>query len=249
MKGNRQLNHAHDFTRDNYRKLLQLAKQHYTFTHYDTLDKTQTFILWRHDVDFSMHAARKLAIIEAEEGVSATYFLLLHSEFYNLLESEIVRCVKDIQAMGHHVALHFDTNFYNINDEEQLTKYLLREKNILESFFEQAITVFSFHNPSEFALSCKKWQYAQMINTYAAYFQASVGYCSDSNGYWRHRRLEDVLREHRDPCLQILTHPEWWTQEVMTPRERVSRCIAGRAIRTGELYDNLLEQHNRLNIR
>lgn len=241
--------HDDDFTRHNYRKLLSLAKQHYSFAGYDGIQDKTTFLLWRHDVDFSMHAAVKLALIEAEEGVSATYFLLLHSEFYNLLEASIVACVKEIQKLGHRIALHFDTGFYPIDNEKDLTQYLTREKKILEDFFEQPISVFSFHNPSPFALTCKNWQYAQMINTYAAYFQDEVGYCSDSNGYWRHRRLEDVLLEHKEPRLQVLTHPEWWTEAAMSPRDRVARCINGRAMRTGENYDALLAQHDRLNIR
>ena len=32
-----------------------------------------------------------------------------------------------------------------------------------------------------------------MINTYAKYFKENVEYCSDSNGYWRYKRLEDFL--------------------------------------------------------
>ena len=46
-------------------------------------------ILWRHDVDFSIHRASSLAKIENELGVKATYFLKLHSEFYNLFEKSI----------------------------------------------------------------------------------------------------------------------------------------------------------------
>ena len=30
-----------------------------------------------------------------------------------------------------------------------------------------------------------------MINVYAKYFIENVEYCSDSDGYWRHKRLED----------------------------------------------------------
>ena len=47
-----------------------------------------------------------------------------------------------------------------------------------------------------------------MINAYAKYFKDNVEYCSDSNGYWRHQRLENFLNNKHDK-IQVLTHPVW----------------------------------------
>ena len=71
---------------------------------------------------------------------------------------------------------------------------------------------------------------------------------SDSNGFWRYRRLEDVLTEAKEERLQVLTHPEWLQDRVMTPRERVQRCIDGRAARVAERYDRYLADCGRPNI-
>ena len=87
-----------------------------------------------------------------------------------------------------------------------------------------------------------------MINAAAEYFYTDVGFCSDSNGYWRNRRLEDVLREATDERLQVLTHPEMWQDIAMSPRQRVYRCIDGRAQRTKERYEQFLREHSRDNI-
>jgi hypothetical protein len=240
--------HFSDFTRANYRHLLRLAQQTYTFRMYTDFNRDERFILWRHDVDFSVHAARKLAQIEVEEGVRATYFLNLHSEFYNLLELEITDCVRDIMELGHTIGLHFDSRYYRNQNEEELEYSLKQEKMFLEEFFGHEICVFSFHNPTPLTMGYSQWKLAGLINTSAEYFRSHVAYCSDSNGYWRFRRLYDILSEAKDERLQVLTHPEWWQEKVMSPRERVHRCINGRAEKTNELYELILIESGRKNL-
>lgn len=240
--------HFADFTRDNYRHLLRLAKKNYVFRTFDNYKDHERFVIWRHDVDFSPHAARKLAIIEAEEGVQATYFLLLHSEFYNLLECEITACVKDIMKLGHVIALHVDSLYYKLENKIELCTVLKREKRIIEETFQSSINVFSFHITTPFAVMCNKPTYAGLINAHSRFLRDRVGYCSDSNGYWRFRRLEDVLGAASDKRLQVLTHPELWTDTVMSPKERVWRCIEGRAEKTKHWYDQILKEHGRENI-
>ncbi len=248
MMSNAERYHFADFTRENYRRLLRLARQTYTFRTYTSFDTEERFVLWRHDVDFSMHAARRLAEIESKEGVVATYFLYLHSEFYNLLEREIADCVREILALGHHIGLHFDSDFYGVQREGQLDDLLRREKRILEEVFGKEILTFSFHIPTGLALNCRQFRYADLINTAAELFRTQVGYCSDSNGYWRFRRLEDVLREASDRYLQVLTHPEWWQDTVMSPKQRLYRCIEGRAEKTRAWYDRIVKEHGRANL-
>jgi hypothetical protein len=81
-----------------------------------------------------------------------------------------------------------------------------------------------------------------MLNVYSSYFQKNVPYVSDSNGYWRFKRLKEVLTSATEPCLQVLTHPEWWQEKLMSPKEKVWRCIDGRAESTKALYlKNLAE--------
>ncbi len=240
--------HFADFTRENYRDLLRIARQTYTFRTYTDFNREERFILWRHDVDCSMHAARKLAQIDADERIVATYFLSLHSELYNLLEREITECVRDILTAGQEIGLHFSADYYGITCREQLDRWLRYEAGILENIFGREIRVFSFHNPTPFAMGCREWQSAGLINTYAEFFQTQVGYCSDSNGYWRVRRLADVLREGRDERLQVLTHPEWWQHAAMSPRQRVHRCIDGRAENAKRWYDRMLREAERGNV-
>ena len=50
-----------DFTEDNYRQLIKLAKSNYNFIKYEDYNKKGKNLLWRHDIDFSVHRALKLA--------------------------------------------------------------------------------------------------------------------------------------------------------------------------------------------
>lgn len=240
--------HFADFTRINYRRLIRLAKERFLFRGYSDFQKQEAFVLWRHDLDTSPHAARKLARIEAEEGIRATYFLHLHNIFYNLLEKEIVDCVMEIASCGHDLALHFDPHFYNIRSQRSLEKHLAIEKRILEDVFGVKVRAFSFHNTDPTVLSFEDWSYAGMINAYATFFRDEIVYCSDSNGYWRHRRLEDVLRDDSVRGLQVLTHPEWWQDEAMSPKEKIQKCIDGRAMKTRERYEQMLKEFGRENL-
>lgn len=218
-----------NFTQDSYRGLIKLAKNNFRFSSYSNFNRAEKFVLWRHDLDYSIHKALELAQIEKEEGISTTYFIHLHSEFYNFFEKEIFNMVVKIKELGHEIGIHFDTHFYNINSENELEEHLEFEKKLLEKILNVKVKVFSFHNTTPFIMQCQKWEYAGLINTYAEYFQKNVEYCSDSNGTWLHRKLSDVLKDETVKSLQVLTHPEWWDKKIMSPKEKVWKCIDGRA--------------------
>jgi hypothetical protein len=239
-----------DFTEENYRNLLRLCKQNYSFIPYDQYHSDGKNVMWRHDIDLSVHRAKRLAEIEMEEGVRTTYFLHLHNEFYNALENDVVKCMLKIIEYGHDLGLHFDPNFYALTNEDSKLEYYLKvEKQFLENIFQRRINAFSFHNPDIGNwLQIDREQIAGMVNTYSAYIRSKYAYCSDSNGYWRFKRLKDVLSKAEDDKLQILTHPGWWVLTIMSPRERISRCIDGRAAKQHIQYDNLLSVMGRKNV-
>jgi hypothetical protein len=240
--------HFSDFTRENYSRLLTLAKRSYAFRRYSDWKPEERFVIWRHDIDFSPQAAVKLAQREADAGVAATYFVWLHSDFYNLLERDVTDCVRTLARLGHDVGLHFDIDYAGVTEESALAPALTRERRILEDVLEQPISAFSFHNPDARTRAYGRSEYDGLLNAAADVFYSDVAFCSDSNGYWRDRRLEDVLTAASDARLQVLTHPEMWQDTAMAPRQRVMRCIDGRAQRTRERYERLLQVNHRNDI-
>jgi hypothetical protein len=231
------------FTEEGYRELLRLARERYSFVSFrDFRDAPTGSALWRHDLDFSVHRAVALARIEADEGVQATYFLLLHSGFYNALEAEITARVREILAAGHELGLHFDPRFY---DGRDLDEALARERLLLEELFETDVHAFSLHNPDVAGWDDGRDEIAGMVNAYGTYLREHYGYASDSNGYWRFAPLQTVLTSGEHDRLHVLTHPEWWVPEPMSPRERVARAVDGRAARQKARYEEVMKAMRR----
>ena len=228
-----------DFTLNNYSVLLNLALKNYCFCFF-TEKYTKKSILLRHDVEFSIPIALKMAKIESDLGIRATYFIHLHSEFYNALEKEVITSIHEILNYGHQIGLHFDTHFWNITAEDQLENSILYDKNTLEFYTGTEIKVFSFHNTTPLTLSCRKKKYGGLLNVYSDYFMNKYGYNSDSLGYWRFERLEDRLIKGEENNLQILIHDGMWQEEILPPRRRVYKVIDSNAERLKSLYDSFL---------
>lgn len=239
-----------EFTEAEYKRLLRAAKQHRKLILFSSHDTEDPAIIMRHDVDISFHRAVALAEIEALEGISSTYFVHLHSKFYNPLDDEISKIIFEILEYGHELGLHFDPEYWGnrVLTEEQLNSVLEFEKNILEQSFDTKVKVFSWHNPTVSGfLSNTTDTLAGMINAYGSVITSRYKYVSDSNGIWRHHSLQDVL-EQAETHLQVLIHPEWWTPETMSPRDRILRAINGRAQATMRDYDQFLITHGRPNV-
>lgn len=244
-----------DFTEDNYKHLLEIAVENYQFAGFD-LNKISTsndrLILWRHDVDYSLNRAFALSEIEHSMGVKTTYFIHLHSSMYNPFEKQQTALINKIIKNGHSIGLHFDFDFYNslentanLQGAVDLADF---ERKILQNFLGVNIDCVSFHNPeASKVLDIDGDYYAGMVNAYAKSIKDKFKYCSDSNGYWRFDRLEDVLKGDY-ANVQVLTHPTWWTKNIMSPYDRIVRCVEGRKNKNMMDYNNFLKDCGRENV-
>lgn len=220
-----------DFTLTNYKRLIQLAKDKgFCFIlHKDEYVVDRKDLIWRHDVEFEPDIALRMAKIEKELGVQTTYFFQLHSEYYNLVDKHYSKVFHQIRELGHHVGLHFDSAYWNITNERDLDKFIAIDRLYLETNLGIEIETFSFHNTTPFTQSCLEYRYGGLINVYASFFKQNYNYCGDSLGYWRFDRLEDVLNNPNVQHLQVLTHDANWSDEVLSPRERLRQTFQLRA--------------------
>jgi hypothetical protein len=240
--------HFEDFCPEQYRKALRLARENYAFCSFTRISTSKS-ILWRHDVDFSMEAAYELALIEAEENVCATYFINPHSEYFNLLQLRNSELLRKIKALGHNIGLHFDCHYYGKFFGDGLTAALVSEKDLIESLGVGPVEVVSYHNPTEEILDLDSEILAGMINVYSKKFFKQIGYCSDSNGVWRFRRLIDVLTAAEEDTLQVLTHPAFWVYEgAIPPKQRIWRTIERHSDLQRVIYNTCLNQYQRDNV-
>lgn len=229
-----------EFTENNYQTLIELAKENLKFRFFSSRPLESKEILLRHDVDFSPHRARALARIENELQVGATYFFRIRGADYSILDSEVERIMREITSLGHEIGLHFESEESDISEEQILVK-LSNDKNLFELITGKQSKIFSFHNPTQLMLAMKKTEYSEMVNAYAEIHFNLNNYVSDSNGFWRFQSFKEVLIDPNTEKLQVLIHPEWWTPEPLSPRERIWRAHIGRANNAHSRYIELLD--------
>ena len=139
------------FTYNHYKNTIQLAlDKNYTFLRceqYNKITEYDKVVILRHDIDFSLKCALKLAKIENELGVTSSYFIRLHSRHYNPLEYNSYKIIKKIQNLGHEIGLHQEPAFA-FNMSEYPNEYVQQEINSFNSIFQTKIKGVSTHEPT-----------------------------------------------------------------------------------------------------
>lgn len=219
-----------DFVEEHYREILQLVtSMGRTVVPYNSIPWGGRYIVWRHDIDFSVNRSFRLAQINAEHSLHATFFINLHSTSYNPFERSQTKLLREIARLGHDIGVHFDWAFYGHLDETEYEEVIAQEARILADLVERSPVAVSFHNPNEHILKMDKKLLGGLVNAYGWKLMQDAKYCSDSNGYWRFDRLADVVADQTVQRLQVLTHPVWWLEKPMPPRQRIRRAALGRA--------------------
>ena len=235
-----------------YRKLLCKTSQDYKIMGFEVLDQKKLphkFALIRHDCDFSPERALAMAKIEANLGIRTTYTVLLTGEFYSPFEQKTKTLFREILDLGHDLGLHFDAAWHEIESEKELKKKILWEKQVLTNLLgikKNQIQMFSFHNTTPFSMSCQNSHYGGLRNAYAGVLQKKVEYTSDSNGFWIHRSWAKLLAQNH-PRIQVLLHPDWWTDQERHPGEKICEAIFGRSLKSWISYRELLKRCKREN--
>jgi len=238
---NKGLIDSRSFSPDAYATLIAaLRERGYEFRDYEKASPDARHIILRHDVDFSLEMALMMAEREAGLGVKATYFVLLRTEFYNLLSSQGLTMLKKIQQAGHRIGLHFDAALYE-DSPSVIDTAAERECKIVESALEGPIDLISFHRPARELIAQQEY-IGGRINAYGPKFVKDMGYCSDSRGAWHYGPpLEnEAIRDGR--ALQLLVHPIWWQETILSPAGQLARFLEERRL----FLDRELANHSSL---
>ena len=166
----------------------------------------------RHDVDMDLQEAVNLAKIEKEEGIRATYFVLLTSDYYNLLAGDNLKSSKELLELGHEIGLHFDISAYDTNlSVAEAGKAIKKELEWLEQILEIKVKSISWHIPRKDLLGAHLDCLDELgvFNAYDPYFYLGYKYISDSMMRWR-EPVEEYIQKKEYNKLQILTHPIWY---------------------------------------
>jgi hypothetical protein len=234
---------------DNYEFLLDFLSKNYNSFFFHELDKIgDNGLLMRHDIDYSIDSSIHIAELENRYNIKSTYFINIHSEFYNVFEKKSIKNIYNILMLGHEIGIHLDSKYWRIDNEKKLEDKLNDEKSVFDKILGFDIKTFSFHNPNDQILSFNKDKYSGLINTYSKKVMDNFKYCSDSNGYWRHEVMFDLVNSLKYDKLHLLTHPGWWMRENLQPREKIYRHLFKRSQICLEDYDENLLISKRKNI-
>ena len=198
------------FTLDEYRFILdEILKKEFAFPYFGHEPDNKPFVILRHDVDFSLSAAVKLARIEKEFQIKGTYLIQLGSAFYNPLIPRNLEWLNEIKEYDHEIGLHHDATIYPVRETvEEICTNLNREKTLLETVLSISIRIISFHNPLENVRNLDLSKFG-LVNTYAPkYYNSEICYVADSDMNWRDGYILDRINE-RDK-IQWLVHPAHW---------------------------------------
>ena len=207
------------FSIEHWREVLERAlEMGYRFcSFYDYaagLKDAELTILLRHDVDTSLEKAIRLARIEGNLGIIATYFMRLHSRFYNPKETSARKLIMKLSQMNVEIGLHYDLQHYQEAGGEPI-KVLAEDAEMLGEMVSKPIRICSAHRAGSLPpFNAGDVRRAGLL--YEAYeppFFNKVKYISDSRGQWREGCLCRWLGKVNH--LTVLTHPIWWFEQEM----------------------------------
>ena len=166
------------------------------------------YIALRHDIDFAPDWSVEMAEIEHSMGVMSTFFVLVDGQFYNPLQGEVIRQLRQIHSLGHEIGLHFAVS--SAVDGDDIGKEVTLRLEILSAIAGVPVRSFSQHDPvnAGFAAVVLPPGHDACVDAGRAIRDHDLLYVSDSAMMWRRYTFETALDEDRNLCL--LAHPHSW---------------------------------------
>lgn len=209
-----------NFTYKSYINLINLFQGNkYSIIFYDEYNQNNEQLIIRHDIDLDLRKAYEFAKLENHYNIKSTYFVMISSNFYNILNKESLEILLEILKLGHEIGLHFDETQYKIESENDFFKWVNYEKSILEKAINKKVKVFSSHRPSQFALHHMSFEKNSLINAYSNVYFEKIKYISDSRMKWRENVI--LLLESKEiKTFQLTIHPFWYSNIEQTIDEK-----------------------------
>ncbi len=199
-----------DFTTEHYREIVAtIRRTHPTLSFRDVhslgprLADLPRFVIMRHDVEFSIPAALRMAEIDAAEGVSSTFFLLTTGE-YNPFEEDEAGRIRQILDLGHDIGIHYDAALLERLGVDP-ARVVKAQIDLLEASFETTVYAMSSHMPMR---SGRTFALPGVIDVYDPRYMVDMKYLSDSTQRWREGVVTESL--HRHERIHLLTHEYLW---------------------------------------
>jgi hypothetical protein len=206
----------------------------------------ERYIALRHDVDFAPGYSVEMAELEHAAGVSSTYFVLVDGQFYNPLQSAVIRQIRRIHSLGHEIGLHFAVSSAVGDDVGEEVAFRLE---LLSAIAGVPVRSFSQHDPvnAGFAAVTLPPGTPACVDASRVIRDHDLLYVSDSAMMWRTHTFDSALDQDRNLCL--LAHPHSWLHPqddyIAMIRELEARELRGVSDRYDAFVDALTGYYNR----
>ena len=199
-------------SRELYIDFLATAKEKgFSFVRFQDFLKHQAmpsrYIALRHDIDFAPEYSLQMAQLEHAAGVSSTYFVLVDGLFYDALQTDVVRQIRQIHALGHEIGLHFAVRSAVDSDIGKEVAFRLQ---VLSAIADTTVRSYSQHDPVNAGFVTVKLPpgHHDCVDVSHVIRDQNLLYVSDSAMMWRQHTFHTALDEGRNLCL--LAHPHSW---------------------------------------
>lgn len=215
-----------DFRYTYFRQLLRTARSHFTAHRLSEAPSLlphsgSPLLFLRHDIKISLPKALRLAEIEQEYGLPATYMVRGDSSLYSLASRQARIQLMELVQMGHEVGLHFDL----VHETRQSLSFLrLIEAEIhvacerIEQIICRPVRSFSLQRAIPL-LAGGPLLINGRVNADAG--ELREWRLSDSGGKWRGGNPLAQIAHPTGPVLQLILHPIWWGDEHQPAPQRL----------------------------
>lgn len=164
--------------------------------------KGENGILLRHDIDFSVESAFRLALIETACGVRSTFFVMMSTYMYNPLAEENRNMLRKMVHFDFEIGLHFDPTIYN-----DLESAVEAEVSALEFISGKKVASISLHDSG----NCEKYpQFSGYINAHNSFIFSDDVYISDSLRDFRGKDPYKFVKKANAAVIQVAFHPYYY---------------------------------------
>ena len=205
----------------------------------------QPYIVLRHDIDFAPRYSLEMAQLEHDAAIKSTFFVLVDGQFYNPLQSDVIRQLRQIHALGHEIGLHFAVASAVDSD---IGKEVAFRLGVLTAIVGDTVQSFSQHDPvnAGFAPVELPPEHHPVVNATRVIQDNDLLYVSDSAMMWRRHTFETALSENRNLCL--LAHPHSWLHhqdDYVAMIREIESCEAQAVSERYDSFVNALEEYYR----
>ena len=208
------------FSYDEYASIIRAVQECGKQVTFNEALQRDSFVIMRHDVEFSVKRAYDLAKFEHAHDFKSIFFFQISNNTYNLFSGKNLEYVEEILQMGHQVGLHF--HLREGENLETVKRQICTDVEILRKEIPGALPIFSFHRPTNEVLRANI-KLDGILNAYQDEFFSytedmekhppEIKYISDARHRFNYGLYPDAATINGNDKVHILLHPYSWTQE------------------------------------